>query len=134
MSDDTDSDIGHEDGGSTAVAEYVLGLGSSAEREAMSRRIAADPELAREAAYWENHFSAFNEDYVAVTPPASTLGKIEGRLFASEAQRTPWYNSLMFWRGATGLALAAAVFGIGLNVLAPQPEPVQPDMELVTAL
>lgn len=121
-------------GRDSSAAEYVLGLLDSAERQAMSRAIARDPDLAEEVAYWENHLASLNDAYQPVTPPTGTLARVEARLFAGRPRPVKWYDSLVFWRSVAGLSLAAALFGIGLNVM--QPAPVVPPAgpSLVTAL
>src|SRR5690606_2338777 len=131
MSDDTDTELGEGDARRAAIAEYVLGLLEGEEHEAVARAIAADPELAAEAQFWEDRFAGLNAEYAAATPPPQVLARIEARLFAAEPA-APWYASLLLWRAATGMALAAALLAIGLSLFQPAPPPAGPD--LVAAL
>ena len=135
MSDFDDTDLSRDEHRRVAVAEYVLGLGSVEGRAAIARAIAADPALAAEARFWENRFARFNEDYSEVTAPAGTLERIEARQFASERpapRRASLFDSLGFWRAATGMAAAVAVLAVGLSVLTPTTPPDSP--ELVASL
>jgi len=126
-------EIGGEGGDDIRAAEYVLGLMEASERAAIERELTTNTELAEKVRYWEAHFAAFNAQYAEVLPPADLLGRIEGRLFG-QAMQSRWYDSLLLWRSIAGATVAAAVFAIGLNVLAPTPEPTDPVPSLVTAL
>eukprot|EP00873_Tetraselmis_striata_P032345 jgi/Tetstr1/452609/TSEL_039645.t1 len=134
MSDFDDNDLNRDEERRVAVAEYVLGLTSAQSRAAMARAIESRPDLAAEVAYWEHRFSAFNEDYVPSTPPAGLLNKIEQRLFADVAVKTPWYNSLLLWRSLAGVAAAVAVLSVGLNLLQPTVETPLDTTQLVAAM
>ncbi len=134
MSDFDDNDLNRDEERRVAVAEYVLGLTSAQSRAAMARAIESRPDLAAEVAYWEHRFSAFNEDYVPTTPPAGLLNKIEQRLFADVAAKTPWYNSLLLWRSLAGVAAAVAVLSVGLNLLLPTVETPLDTTQLVAAM
>ena len=134
MSDFDDNDLNRDEERRVAVAEYVLGLTSAQSRAAMARVIESRPDLAAEVAYWEHRFSAFNEDYVPTTPPAGLLNKIEQRLFADVAAKTPWYNSLLLWRSLAGVAAAVAVLSVGLNLLLPTVETPLDTTQLVAAM
>lgn len=132
MSDFGDSGLSPDEERRVAVAEYVLGLGSAQTRAAVERAIETSPALAAEAGFWEQRFSAFNDDYEPATPPAALLGQIEQRLFAKA--KAPWYNSLRLWRSLAGAAAAIAVVAVGLNLLSPRIEPPQDAAQLVAAL
>ncbi|UYQ71809.1 anti-sigma factor [Pelagibacterium flavum] len=134
MSDFDDNDLNRDEERRVAVAEYVLGLTSAQSRAAMARAIESRPDLAAEVAYWEHRFSAFNEDYVPTTPSAGLLNKIEQRLFADVAAKTPWYNSLLLWRSLAGVAAAVAVLSVGLNLLLPTVETPLDTTQLVAAM
>lgn len=127
---------GSEDGGDSAlVAEFVLGLLAPAEHEAMARRIATEPELAAELKFWQGRFASLDSGFAETVPPPTMLRRIENRLFADEAPvRAGWWESLVFWRGLTGLAAAAAVIAIGINLVQPRFNAQQMATELVAAL
>jgi anti-sigma-K factor RskA len=122
-----DDSAGSGEGDRMAVAEYVLGVLDGPERDRIARAIETDPAMAAEARFWEAHLAGFNESYEPVTPPSDLLARTEARLFAPTANPAPanWFGSLVFWRAATGLALAAAIAGIGLNLF-PLAQPSMP--------
>ncbi|MCD7058899.1 anti-sigma factor [Pelagibacterium xiamenense] len=127
---------GIEDDGDPRItmAEYVLGLTDPADRAAIERAIASNPEIAAEARFWEAQFAGLNTEYRPVTPPAGTLARIEGRLFGDQTaqKKARWYDSLVFWRAATGLAVMIALVAVSLAVLPPAGP--APQSELVAAL
>lgn len=134
MSDFDDNDLNRDEERRVAVAEYVLGLTSAQSRVAMARAIQTRPDLAAEARFWEDRFSAFNDDYVPTSPPDTLLGRIEQRLFADAGAKTPWYNSLLVWRSLAGAAAAVAVLSVGLNLLQPTVETPLDTAQLVAAM
>lgn len=134
MTDFDDTPLDPEEERRAAVAEYVLGLGTADERAAMARAIETDAALAAEAVFWEKHFARFNQEFASVAPPESMLARIEARLFPDLAPKGKWYDSLVFWRGLAGLAVAGALMAIGLNVLAPFTGQPQETVQLIAAL
>lgn len=126
-------ETGGEGGDDTRAAEYVLGLMEASERATIERELQTDAQLAEKVRFWEAHFAGLNGQYAEVAPPEEILVRIEARLFGAD-RKTRWYDSLLLWRATAGLAVAAALFAIGLNVLAPTPEPPEPAPSLVTAL
>lgn len=135
MTDFSDTDLSRDEERRVAVAEYVLGLGSATSRATVARAIETDAAIASEARFWERHLSRFNDDYETVAAPAGVFERIEQRLFGnSHVRQASWYDSLNLWRGLTGLAAAAAVVAIGLNIL-PQTDTVPTDAtQLVAAI
>ncbi len=128
MSEFDDKELTPEDGRRVAMAEYVLGLGSTVSRAAMARAIETDPALASEARFWESRFAQFNEDYEPVPAPSGAYARIETALFGeatASALKTAWYNTVSFWRGLTGLAVAAFIIAIGVNII-PLTQTVEP--------
>ncbi|AEQ50115.1 anti-sigma factor [Pelagibacterium halotolerans] len=134
MSDFDDTELNRDEERLVAVAEYVLGLGSAQSRAAMARAIETRPDLAAERAYWEQKFSAFNEDYVPTTPPSGLLARIEQRLFAETVVKAPWYDSLALWRSLAAMAAAVAVLAVGLNLFQPAFETPGDTAQLVAAM
>jgi anti-sigma-K factor RskA len=109
---DTDH-IAPEDEGRVAAAEYVLGVLPAAERPALEERIAREPALAREIAYWEERLGGLADTIKPVAPPAQSWLRIEAALSAPATapmapRATSLWDSLAFWRG----------FGIGTAALA----------------
>jgi anti-sigma-K factor RskA len=120
MSDTTDHTT-PEDEGRLVAAEYVLGVLSNEERRVVETRMAVEPALARDVAYWEERLGGIASYVDPVTPSSRTWMRIEAALSAPPAGAPPatLWNSLRFWRGlgigATALAaasLAALVVGI----------------------
>lgn len=138
MSEFDDNELDGREARRVAVAEYVLGLGTAQFRAAVASAIQTDPLVAREARLWENRFSHFNDDYEPVAPSPRVWTGIEAALFGSPAAaspaRTAWHQSLNFWRGLAGLAAAAAIVAIGLNVLPPAIQEPADTAQLVAAL
>lgn len=119
--------------GRAAVAEYVLGLLGPSAHEAMGKRIASDLLLQREHDFWVQHFSALDEQFEPVAPPAAILPKIEARLFGEE-KRASWWDSLALWRSVAAGALAVAAVAVGFSVLQPRPDSSALANQLVAAL
>jgi anti-sigma-K factor RskA len=100
---------------SMEAAEYVLGLMTMEQRQDFARRLRDDAALRADVVYWENKLSPVADDVAPVTPPASVLKSIEGRVFGeAPAQRAGLLQSLGFWRGLSFASLAAAVVLGGL--------------------
>ena len=121
MSDTTDHTT-PEDEGRLVAAEYVLGVLSNEERRAVETRMAIEPALAREVAYWEERLGGIASFVDPVTPSTRTWMRIEAALSAPPAGAPPatLWNSLRFWRGLgigtsalAAASVAALVVGIG---------------------
>lgn len=126
------SKTGSEERGAL-VAEYVLGLLSRTEHERVERLIATNPLLKAEHDFWAARFSALDDAFAEVPPPAHVLRRVETRLFGAEAKPSLW-NSLALWRGTTAGALAGAVAAIGFNLMQPAPSVTTLTTQLVAAL
>lgn len=102
------------------AGEYVLGTLEAPERAAFARRIAAEPDLAREVARWQAHFDPLADEVRPVTPPAHVWRSLEARLFAPRP--APGAGLWGWFAGASGLtaAVLAAVLWLG------QPQPPAP--------
>jgi anti-sigma-K factor RskA len=114
------------DGGDDLLAaEYVLGVQSKAERDALTTRLRDDRAFAKLVADWEMRLSPLNDDYAAIAPPPALKAAIDARLFPAQAVQTSGiWNSLTFWRALTlgGFALAALM--IAPVFLAPKPQTI----------
>jgi anti-sigma-K factor RskA len=108
------------EGGKLIAAEYVLGVLGAEERREVERRLAQEPALASEVAFWEQRLMGLADTVAAVTPPPTTWSRIEAAIDAPAADRarppspawqpaTMW-QSLAFWRsfGIASATLAAA--------------------------
>ena len=105
--------IGDGDRHNLAAAEYVLGVLAPEERRKAEFRVATEPGLAAEVAFWERRLGGLADGVAAVAPPAQAWQAIEERLSAAlkpEPVRAGLWQSLAFWRtfAIASAALAAA--------------------------
>jgi anti-sigma-K factor RskA len=115
MSDD--DTINPADRGKLIAAEYVLGVLGADERREVERRLAHEPALASEVAFWEERLGVLADAVAPVTPPQHTWSQIEAAIPAAAAARpTSLWQSLAFWRGF-GIA-AATLAGASIAALA----------------
>src|SRR5262252_6150379 len=121
MSDD--GTINPADGGNLVAAEYVLGVLSAEERREVERRLAQDPVLASEVAFWEERLGGLADAVAPVAPPPHTWSRIEAAVGASAAARpTSVWQSLAFWRGfgiASATLAAASIAALAYFGLVP---------------
>jgi len=116
MSDD--DTINPADRGRIVAAEYVVGVLGAEERREVERRLAQEPALATEVAFWEERLAGLADAVAPVAPPPATWARIETTI-GTPRHSSLWQN-LAFWRGfgiaAATLAAAsiAALFYIGL--------------------
>ena len=122
-----DDTIGPADGGNLVAAEYVLGVLGAEERREVERRLAQEPALASEVAFWEERLGGLADAVASVTPPPQAWPRIEAAISApASAQVASLWNSLEFWRafglgaGALATASIAALTYLGL---VPTPSP-----------
>lgn len=99
------------DGSDPTAAEYVLGLLRAEERRVVERRMAREPGLATEVAWWEERFGGLAAAIPAVPPPADGWARIEAALPVPETSRQQegLLRSLAFWRGLAAASTALAV-------------------------
>ena len=100
-----DDTIGPADGGNLIAAEYVLGVLSAQERREVARRLAQEPALAAEVAFWEERLAGLADTIAPVPPPPATWSRIEAAIGAPASGSSSIWQSLTFWRGF-GLASA----------------------------
>lgn len=130
-------DIGGDfDGRNALVAEYVLGLLSSAEHARVGRLIENDQSLRAERDFWIARFAALNVEYEETPVPPHLYAAIEARAFGDlvRPRTTGWWESLMVWRGIAAGAMAVAALAIGFNLMTPRFDPDQMAVQLVAAL
>jgi anti-sigma-K factor RskA len=118
----TDDTIDPASGGNLIAAEYVLGVLGAEERREVERRLAQEPALASEVAFWEERLGGIADAVAPVAPPPHTWSQIDAAIAADarpQAAASLW-QSIAFWRsfaiGAATLAAAsiAALAYIGL--------------------
>jgi len=90
--------------GDLVAAEYVLGVLRAAERREIEQRLAREPALASEVAFWEDRLSGLTDAVAPVAPPDAVWSRIE-RAIGTAARPPSAWQSLAFWRG---LAIASA--------------------------
>jgi anti-sigma-K factor RskA len=104
-----DDTIDPADGGKIIAAEYVLGVLSAAERREVERRLAHEPALDLEVAFWEERLGGLADAVAPVAPPDATWSRIEAAIAPPAARPASLWQSLAFWRGfAVGSATLAA--------------------------
>ncbi len=110
MSDDPTIDPA--DGHSLVAAEYVLGVLGAEERREVERRLALEPALADEVAFWEERLGGLADAVAPVAPPPQGWSRIDAAISAAVPTLAPsrpsLWQSLEFWRA----------FGIGAGALA----------------
>ena len=106
----TDDTIDPAAGGNLIAAEYVLGVLGAEERREVERRLAQEPALASEVAFWEERLGGIADAVAPVVPPPHTWSQIEAAIASDARPRTTasLWQSIAFWRG----------FGIGAATLA----------------
>ncbi len=97
------------DVGSLVAAEYVLGVLGAAERREVERRLAQEPTLASEVAFWEERLTGLADAVAPVSPPQAAWSRIETAIGAAPRRPSVW-QSLTFWRtcAIVSATLAAA--------------------------
>ena len=104
-----DDTIDPADGGKLIAAEYVLGVLGAEERREVERRLAQEPALASEVAFWEERLTGLADAVAPVSPPQATWSRIETAIGVAPRLPSVW-QSLAFWRsfGIASATLAAA--------------------------
>ena len=118
MSDD--DTINPADSGRILAAEYVLGVLGAQERREVERRLAQEPALASEVAFWEERLAGLADAVPPVEPSPDIWSRIERATAAPATASGGIWQSLAFWRvfaiGSAALAAAsiAALAYIGM--------------------
>ena len=80
----------------------MLGVLGAEERREVERRLAQEPALASEVAFWEERLGGIADAVAPVTPPPNAWSRIEAAVAASADRRQSssslWQN-VAFWRG-----------------------------------
>jgi anti-sigma-K factor RskA len=99
------------------AGEYVLGVMTDAERVEFERRLNQEPELAKEVAYWTEHFAAMSRkfEHQPVSPKVWT--RVEHSVNTRGKADTASGSSLAWlWKG-WAVAASAAVVVLGAQLL-----------------
>jgi len=132
----TIDDPGREwDDDEVVAAEYVLGVLSAEERDAVARRADGDPGFASLIERWEAHFFPLAAGYREDQAPPWVKIAIDQRLFPDRRpQRRPrgFWNSLVFWRGLAAAAIVVLAVMVTLPYLKP-PAPTAPPLVAAVA-
>lgn len=112
------------------IAEYVLGVLSSAECAQVEAMAAEHPSIRAAIDAWQSHFGCWLDQLPEATPPAHVWQAIEAQLFPANEPAMPkrpgvWRN-LGFWRW-TSAALAACLLASVVALVQP-PRPTAPAM------
>jgi anti-sigma-K factor RskA len=102
-----DDTIDPADGGKLIAAEYVLGVLGAEERREVERRLAQEPALASEVAFWEERLTGLADAVAPVSPPQATWSRIETAIGVAPRLPSVW-QSLAFWR-SFGIASETAI-------------------------
>lgn len=132
MSDDRDIAGKAGDDDATA-AEFALGILPEAEHEGVRARLQSEPSLRAELRAWRRRLSGLDSGFAETVPSPAVWARVEQRLFPAAAKASIW-DSLGLWRGLTAALAAVAVIAIGVNLLAPRPDPNAFAAQLVAAL
>ncbi len=110
-----DDTIDPADSGKVLAAEYVLGVLSAAERREVERRLAVEPALDLEVAFWEERLGVLADAVEPVAPPDATWSRIEATIAPPAPRPTSVWQSLAFWRSfaiGSGTLAAASIAGL----------------------
>jgi len=118
------------------AAEYVLGTLRGSARRRFDALLPAHPALRAAVVRWQGALVPLAASIKPVEPSARVWQGIEARLFAEKRAAheatglaaAGWWQRVLPWRAATGLATAAALaLGVALSL----PKPVQPPLVVV---
>lgn len=99
------------------AGEYVLGVMADAERQEFERRLNQEPELAKEVAYWTEHFAAMSRklEHEPVNPKVWT--RVDQSVGAKGKTELPVASPFAWlWKG-WAVAASAAVVVLGVQLL-----------------
>lgn len=106
------------------AGEYVLGLLTASEAEAVRQRWSDDPSFVNAVRYWEDRFAGIALSARPIAPRALVKARIDRTLFddpksAKARPMTRLWRSLAFWRLAAGAFTILTAFLTGALLLAP---------------
>lgn len=117
------------------AAEYVLGTLRGSARRRFDALLPAHPALRAAVVRWQDALVPLAASIKPIPPSPKVWAGIEARLFQERAQQVAlaarparWWQSVLPWRAATGLATAAA---LSLGMVLSLPKPAQPPVVVV---
>lgn len=120
------------------AAEYAVGTLRGGARRRFETWMRTDPDLAARTRAWERHLQPLADGLRPAVPSARVWAAIEARVHpAVRAPASSWWDRVAFWRGFSGIAVAVAVFSVGITmrpVPLPPPERVDVMPEAVATL
>jgi anti-sigma-K factor RskA len=107
------------------AANYVLGTLRGAARRRLETLLPAHPSLRQAVHRWQDALVPLASTVPPVAPTAAVWTRLESRLFGATEAPLSWWQRLLPWRAATGVATAAAlVMGVALSIPPPAQSPV----------
>src|SRR5262249_50518471 len=116
-----DDTIEPADDGNLVAAEFVLGVLSATERREVERRLAQEPALASEVAFWEERLAGWRGAGARVAPPGAAWSRIETAIRATPRRPSVW-QSVTFWRSfaiVSSMLAAASIAALAYIGLVP---------------
>src|SRR5215468_6630649 len=116
-----DDTIEPADDGNLVAAEFVLGVLSATERREVERRLAQEPALASEVAFWEERLTGLTDAVAPVSPPGAAWSRIETAIRATRRRPSVWH-SVTFWRSfaiVSSMLAAASIAALAYIGLVP---------------
>ena len=125
--DHDDASAAGPPGDAMLAGEYVLGVLDAKSRRAVQARIDADAAFAALVGEWEERLLPWLAQVDPVSPSPHVWPRIRTRLALPPVQgaRPALWNNIGFWRGATGLAIAAGLVAVAIG-LRPRPSLAPP--------
>lgn len=110
--------------------DYATGVLRGAERKGFTQRLAREPGLQVQLAYWEEELMKMSDKTQSLTPDDRTWDKISARINQRPApQVAPWMR--WFWQGAS--ALTCVMFALCVWLLSERPS-TTPNADYVAVL
>jgi anti-sigma-K factor RskA len=99
--------------------EYLLGSLRGPARRRFERALRDEPLVALRHQYWQRLFTLHYASRMATQPSASVWNRLTRELDLKR-YRVPWFKRLTIWRMWAGLATAALVLALSVNILPPR--------------
>lgn len=115
------------------AGEYALGVLDAGERRRAESRIAAEPEFAALVDAWDRRLAPWLLRADEVPPSAHVWPRVRSGIGWSpvEGGRRGVWNSVSFWRAATGLAAAAGIAAVVIGLQPPTAVAPSPPVAVV---